>query len=878
MVAPIPSGSRTYNIGADKNLWATYDNGGIIEVTDDELKLTTLPNSNPSVYVSTSAIPYSIEFDATVLSCEMSEGSLVNVDTGNLSNWSSINSNASLSAEEGAAKLAVNPTLVEDEKVQIRYDFGSEGIDLSEKTWLHFRIYANRTGYSFNVGIFDVDGNWKVWSIFFQENVWSDFSIGLNSEGENSDPAPTLSAVRYLFFETWGEASLDPASFWFTGIYISQFDIEPIRIDVWDTPTRQNVTISYTPSGSIELLGVSSSDPLQRVTTYAIGQTYHFKIEASTESPVAITISNSTWKMEFVGNQTFNYYVATSISSKINGITKSPTIAAFDDFSVAFPPHEDLFQPFWSYAANAPSLYPVYSVLLLLILLLFGTEIFSLAKINWGMIKRSVSNILHSRHLPSLTVLTIIVIFVYFALFHVGNHPFDWYAERLSSYIPAKYGLGSIYSMMHISSTAVPWGGQPPHHVGFPYGPLYADYFWLLGLAYLAIDPSHIISTFSFSSWEVIFKITQTIFALLTGFLIYFMLRKHGLKSHIAMLSMLFFVLNPAVLFDVAIWAQTDALFILLLVIAAISLETGHSTLTWIFIGLTLLTKTTSLPVVLFISILALGKFGVKKSLSDICRAIPVSFLVATPLLFAGYSPSIIYSVVFGKLLGADTPWNATVGFAATLDSFNIWPLITYFIGARGDARYTLLMPPATSQVGETLFLVVTMALLAVVITKKCWNQQGKVFPILALIALALPMLQIDKTSRYFLIAFPFLLLSYKAFGSKLYYAIIGILSSATLISMYGLFVIHPIRWPLVISPLNFNPSAHALNSVILYIFTNDVFITLFSLANIFAFLMVMMKTLDLRGVITVFQVRLSQNPTWIRLKFKIKNVLSGHL
>jgi hypothetical protein len=152
---------------------------------------------------------------------------------------------------------------------------------------------------------------------------------------------------------------------------------------------------------------------------------------------------------------------------------------------------------------------------------------------------------------------------------------------------------------------------------------------------------------------------------------------------------------------------------------------------------------------------------------------------------------------------------------------------------------------------------------LTAVVAGKRWSRQGSSFPILALIALALPMLQIDKVSRYFLIAFPFLLLSRKTFTSKFYYAIIAIFSLTTTISMYGLFVIHPVRWPLAIAPENFAPSANALNSFILYIFTNDFFITLASTVNIVAFLLVATQVIDFK----MFKTELHQFrrvPTWI--------------
>jgi hypothetical protein len=846
IITPFPSGSRTYNIGVDENLWAAYDYGGIITVNKNALNITALNSSRPTVHVATSAWPYVIEFDAVVFNFSLPQ-CLFKVSTDDISNWRLLSSSKSvmLKTENGNLELIIDPALVNECKVQVMYDFGSDGVNL-DKALISFLTYSNYTGYPFNVGVYDVRGNWGVWGIWHWPNgTWLQYVFNLSTPMYVSESFPDLTKVRCFFLETSADSSFKPAVFLFRDIWFVIGDFsQPIVIDVWDTPTRSNVTVLFTPMGTIEIVDSTACSPPDKIATYARGHSYHFKIIASTTNPIMIEVSNSTWKYLYKAHQIFKYYVAVSISARsVKGTTKS----IIGNFSITFPSHGlDPFKPFWSYVANINSLYLLYFFLLSLIIILYVKPFCLQISKFFVLIKKNVFCLRYtSRQRVSLLTVIFVVLGLSVILSPLGNHPFDWYAQRLYSYVAAKYGLESIYSMSHLLSTAIPWGGRPPHHLGFPYGPLFADFYWLLGAASVPLGLSQGFNTFSF---EFLFKMTQVIFAILTGLIIFSMSRRLSGRFNIALFTMLLYVLNPAILFDAAIWAITDSLLILLLLAAAVSLELKKCTLTWVFVGLSFLTKSTAIPMLFFISVLALKKFGFRRSILGISHAINISFLVTIPLLFAGYSPSIIYSVVVGKIFGFDTPWNTATGFSATLDAFNIWPLLTYLMGARGDARFTYLLPSSMSLVGEIPYILIAVIMLMTVLFDNGRSENmGSSFPILVIIALALPMLQMDKISRYFLLAFPFLILSFKNLSSRLYHYLIATFSVTTFISMYGLFVMHTIRWPWALAPTNFIPSVNAANGFIAQIFTNDVFITICSVANLIGFVLLLRNTLRIR-------------------------------
>jgi Gpi18-like mannosyltransferase len=736
-----------------------------------------------------------------------------------------------LTTEAGILELTVDPLLGNGKHILFAFDLGEKSLDLLNSFARLNLFFSNFSNHDVNFGIFDLERNWATWLLAEKDGL-REYIVDLSKPTAFGEKFPDLTRVRYIFFEVWPHLGPSKSKMMLLDIMVTLGQpkiVFPLSIHLWDTSTYKQVILRFTSDGNIEFV---DSVEKHNINKYTIGEKYHIRIFSSRNKPISIGISSSDWEKIAEAKQPFNgLYTALTVSSEA---FDAASIVELYNLTVSFPNSQKPVTDLWAYSGSI-FLFSIYVAIIISLIILLLYKLLS---------RKSSEKVKDFTSLPALnrqriiTILLVIAVVLTSAfLFPLGNHPFDWYSQTIASYVASVYGLDAIYSVTNIISSAYPHNGNPFVHIGFAYGPVYADYFWFIGLLYRLITSSVDFFTFYF---EALFKSFQIGFAIVSGLIIYCILKRKNVGFLEAVTAMLLFTLNPAVLFDLAIWGQTEGLLIMLLLLSALFLELDKPTLAWIFIAFAFLTKTTAVPLAFFMAIFAFKKFGLRGSITPLSRGIIAAFVASSPLLLAGYSPSILYSVVLGKALGAEMYLKETG--IVTLDTFNIWPLVTYFLGASGDQRFLYHSTPIMVRIGQMFYLLITINLMIRVVFDKDRTDHGWNYLVLATVAVSMPLFVIAAISRYFLLALPFIILSSKVINRRIYYYLITVFSFTTFISLYGVMAMHTIRWPGAIAPENFIPSKHPLNQLIVLLFTNDMFITISSLLNIIGFILLLIS------------------------------------
>src|SRR5207245_7702705 len=100
--------------------------------------------------------------------------------------------------------------------------------------------------------------------------------------------------------------------------------------------------------------------------------------------------------------------------------------------------------------------------------------------------------------------------------------------------------------------------GIPWHAASFPYALTKAYYYLGLGWLYqLLLSPPGrpMIDTFQF---EFLVKVSNVVFALADGLLMYLILRRIGVRSNQVAGALIVFLFNPALWFIMSVWGSTE--------------------------------------------------------------------------------------------------------------------------------------------------------------------------------------------------------------------------------------------------------------------------------------------------------------------------------
>jgi hypothetical protein len=419
-------------------------------------------------------------------------------------------------------------------------------------------------------------------------------------------------------------------------------------------------------------------------------------------------------------------------------------------------------------------------------------------------------------------------------------------------------GLKGLYFRPLVTAVVAAQGGIPTQHAVFPYPPLlgYAYYGVALILRNVGITS---IGSFAF---EFLSKMVNIIAGLVGGVITYFLAIQLSCSRKAAVFASGLFLFNPAIVFDSAIWGETDTVLLIFLLAATLFLMKGRLGLMWGSIALAVLTKQTALVPVGVLALISVRQRGIRANLQPIALALSTAFIAIAPYIASGYSPLIILSQTVlrvSEFAGASNMLPTSSPVAA--DAYSFLPLLVNVGGLTGRAR---MWYPDSSIVpflqisygllGKILFAAAALPTLLFALTglRKDRKEVALLLPaVLTLFSIYFPT---KVSGRYFVIPIAFLIPVVVLMSNRAVRYSLWAFTATTLFSMYALLAEWSLSVPQVFPVLSL---ATPLNIVVSSIReTADPVLDLAILANLSGILIV---------TAVLFEVDLKKIELWLR-------------
>lgn len=311
---------------------------------------------------------------------------------------------------------------------------------------------------------------------------------------------------------------------------------------------------------------------------------------------------------------------------------------------------------------------------------------------------------------------------------------------------------------------------------------------------------------------------------------------------------MLTFLLNPLIIYDAAVWGHQDAFLMFFLLLSLWAYESNHPKTSYVSLALAIMVKSTAFAPAALMIFLILRKFGLRSLLDGALVGLTSAFATIIPFVAQGASPAmLVNSTVFRVLQFGIPAFQYPRSASVSPDGYNIWPLITQFMGVRSRARmwYSDYLPIPYLGIsyllaGEILFVSVAL-ILAYLATKRGAKFPGGAALLLAVLMIASTTFLTKTTARYVFFGVAYLLVSYNVVGRRTKWLVIGLLTFTSVFAMHGLLVAYTGDWMKIYPAMS--PSI-PLNGFILPLYLSDSGITVMILLNLFAFLLILAQTI----------------------------------
>jgi hypothetical protein len=414
-------------------------------------------------------------------------------------------------------------------------------------------------------------------------------------------------------------------------------------------------------------------------------------------------------------------------------------------------------------------------------------------------------------------------------LSELPGHPLDVRAVGLWSHIAREHGPAAVTAYSLLATEGNAHGGQPYSAMTFPYPPLLTYLFMVAG----KIAP--------------VGRVEQTVKLLATfgvaggGAVVFTLLRRMRVALGTAAAATGSYVLNPAILFDSAVWGQTDAFVGFFLLLGAAGGLLQSSSILWAGALLASLTKQTGAMLALPLVALGFVRIGPRRMLRSLPASILGVFLILAPLLLSGVHPASTYRplatklVAFGTIRGMEV-----VNAIISQSSFTLWSVLTGLEDVHGLARMAFpdFIPSrfglsyfALSRVVFALFMLV-LGLLSI-----RWRKErpGAWWGLLATCAVAMAVLLTRVQPRYLYFGVMFTAAALPWLPRLAGGAVLVTLSTTMLAAMWGMLVFTSVWYPGLL-PL-FEPDRSWLNAAAATMLGTDLGITIGGLLNTIALL-----------------------------------------
>jgi Gpi18-like mannosyltransferase len=235
--------------------------------------------------------------------------------------------------------------------------------------------------------------------------------------------------------------------------------------------------------------------------------------------------------------------------------------------------------------------------------------------------------------------------------------PIDGCVGDMDAYVywfntAAEHGIRPFYG-------AAGWCDYPPFNVYV---------FWAFG------SLSNAVSAWGIPAYSIV-KLTPTVFDLATIAIIYVFLRKY-LSVKQSVLGTALYAFNPAIICDVAVWGQFDALYTFFLVLSLMLALQSKPQLSAVAFAVALLTKPQSIALAPLLIYLVYRKNGLKNLVFSVGAFVASVFAVILPLEWLNNNPvDFLSNFYFGALNGYQ--YNS-------VNAFNFWGLFGLWLPDNG--------------------------------------------------------------------------------------------------------------------------------------------------------------------------------------------------
>jgi Gpi18-like mannosyltransferase len=428
-------------------------------------------------------------------------------------------------------------------------------------------------------------------------------------------------------------------------------------------------------------------------------------------------------------------------------------------------------------------------------------------------------------------VLTVVAIaLLYVPLTVIDAFPYDRLAQEGYAYVTMNYGLGDLYGRTSAAPDAAVRGGHSPwSNTPFAYPPLMAYPYWVAGTIWQAVGG--VIEPLRDRAYQVFWKSLFAGFVLVDALILFAILRRDA-ERRWAVAGTALFVLNPALLFDTAIWGETEAILLAALLAAAFGFATGRSRLGWTSLIVATLIKQTALLAAPVFAIYAIKRYGFRRTVIDGSWGLLLSFALVLPFILLGYSPWTIVKVNLAQVSSFAAP---PPNYASS-DTFSLWSLVNGLHGLHGFDRIWAPFPLSFSWASyATTGTIVFAAVMIAVVLKMAFTPVSRLsantlYVALAAVVSSYVILSTYASGRYLVLALPFLILALRSFGPFTRVWMVAALSGIALISMYGIYMVVAVTgdWPQYYGLGN--PNTNVLSGVMYRIYTADFAMSAFAI------------------------------------------------
>lgn len=607
----------------------------------------------------------------------------------------------------------------------------------------------------------------------------------------------------------------------------------PARLTVFFPFAQQNATIEFrgvnrTIVGYTVDNGRLLPSSFVTIANYGLNQSVDVEVNIRRGSSVDFSVYSNSFQRSY----TVDSQEAFSLLTADRRVTQFASVGGEGETSVRLSnllirvPHSPFFAPTSDEPALTFSYLSIVSVVLIVNRRLLQGAIHRLAAVR----------MLLQKFPRSLLLLISVSLTIQAAVTPLANHPHDIFSESIWIYTLMTGGLGQLYFRPLVTVAARPFGGSPTQHAVYPYPPLLGYFYYGAGAVLSVLG---ITSTGNFG-FEFLAKMIGIIGNLASGVLVYLIALQLSPSRKKALIASGALLLNPAIIFDAAIWGETDSVVIVFLLAAMLFLLWKRTGLVWVSLSLALLTKQTAIVPSLVIGVLSLRSTGIQQNLRGIMSGLSTAFLAVGPFVLAGYSPFVMVSQSLFRVtqfaLGSSSfPTSSPV----SADAYSFLPLLSIFNGLSGrgrmwlpDTSYVPILGLSYSLMGKILFGVTAVPATLWGFREGSRNDKGFSLLLVAIVSLLSVYFPTRVSGRYFLIPLALLIPVAITSGRKTLRFSMWAITLTTFISMYALIAAWSFWFPGILPNLDY---ARYANLFVIKLYINDLFLDLAILLNLVA-------------------------------------------